>query len=575
MAVSAELVRENAKGSSAPRLGERLVRSGAITEQQLRQALEVQGRSRGFIGQILVDLGFIRADVVGRVLARDFGLQYVNLERETQDPEAVRLVPEHLIRTAQAIPFRRVDDTLHVAMVDPLNVGVIDAIHQQTGLRVTPYLSMASEVMRAANEHFDAQTRTSEVLQEMSVETLDAAPSARAQLVAASEAPVVRLVNSLIESALAARASDIHFEPYESGLRVRFRVDGTLLEQADIPHSQQAAVLARLKVLCLMDITENRRPQDGRMSFNEHGRVFDIRVSSVPAVFGEKIVLRILDKSSVLVPLQRLGFLPEQQHDFEALIHRPHGIVIVVGPTGSGKSTTLYASLNILNDATLNIMTLEDPVEYNIQGINQVQVNQRIGLTFAHGLRAFVRQDPDIILVGEIRDGETAEMAVQASLTGHLVLSTLHTNSAVGTVARLANLGTNSFLVAQSLAGVVSQRLVAKICSNCSTDYEPGEAVLESVGITPREAREIQFKRGAGCRNCHGTGYMGRQGVFEVMVIGDELAHLIMSSAPEDELHRAAVRSGMITLRDCALRTVQAGLTTPGEMGRVVLAKGG
>ena len=347
------------------------------------------------------------------------------------------------------------------------------------------------------------------------------------------------------------------------------------MEQADIPHSQQAAVLARLKVLCLMDITENRRPQDGRMSFNEHGRVFDIRVSSVPAVFGEKIVLRILDKSSVLVPLQRLGFLPEQQHDFEALIHRPHGIVIVVGPTGSGKSTTLYASLNILNDATRNIMTLEDPVEYNIQGINQVQVNQRIGLTFAHGLRAFVRQDPDIILVGEIRDGETAEMAVQASLTGHLVLSTLHTNSAVGTVARLANLGTNSFLVAQSLAGVVSQRLVAKICSNCSTDYEPGEAVLESVGITPREAREIQFKRGAGCRNCHGTGYMGRQGVFEVMVIGDELAHLIMSSAPEDELHRAAVRSGMITLRDCALRTVQAGLTTPGEMGRVVLATGG
>ena len=551
------------------------MQEGHITEQQLRQALEVQGRTHGLLGQILVDLGFVSAPTVGRLMAKNFGVEYVDLMEVRPDPSAVHLVPESVIRAMQVLPLRCVGDTIEVAIIDPLNVAAIDTIHQHTNLRVVPYLTMAAELQRAINDQFDAHTRASEALQQLESEDNEQSGLSHAELVAASEAPIVRLVDSIIESALALRASDIHFEPHEGGLRVRFRVDGTLLDQTDIPRSQRAPLTARLKVLCLMDITENRRPQDGRMTYNEHGRIYDIRASSVPTVFGEKIVLRILDKSSVMVPLGKLGFQGDQQRRFEGLIRQPHGMVIVVGPTGSGKSTTLYASLNLLNDSTRNIMTLEDPVEYHVQGINQVQVNPRIGLTFASGLRAFVRQDPDVILVGEIRDEETADMAVQASLTGHLVLSTLHTNSAVGTVARLTNLGVNPFLIAQSLLGVCSQRLVARICNHCAVEYQPAPDVLESVGLHPDEARGITFRRGTGCRTCHGRGYLGRIGLYEVLTVNEEIRLLIMRGASEEEIQAAAERNGMMSLRDCAAAAVKAGITTPEEMGRVVLAKGG
>jgi type IV pilus assembly protein PilB len=471
------------------------------------------------------------------------------------------------------VPLRVLGPNLEVAMVDPLDVSAIDTIHLQTGKRVLPRLTMAWELQRTINDHFDAYTRTSEALHDLETETAETEHArVRADLAGASEAPIVRLVDSLLEGAVAVRASDIHFEPSERGLRVRYRVDGTLLEQAEIPKVQQPAVTARLKVLCLMDITESRRPQDGRMRYEDRNRVYDLRVASVPTVFGEKIVLRILDKSSVMVPLGKLGFLPEQQRRFEHLIRQPYGMVLVVGPTGSGKSTTLYSAMNILNDSTRNIMTLEDPVEYNIAGLNQVQVNSRIGLNFANGLRAFVRQDPDVILVGEIRDQETAEMAIQASLTGHLMLSTLHTNSAVGTIPRLTNLGVDPFLIAQALSGVVSQRLVAKICLHCTVEYHPRREVLEAVGISPDEASRIRFQRGRGCRACHGRGYTGRCGLFEVMVIDDELRLMIMRGASETELEEAAIRRGMQTLRQCAMVAVQAGITTPEEMGRVVLS---
>jgi type IV pilus assembly protein PilB len=561
--------------STGGRLGERLVRQGLISPQQLQQALDVQARSSAFLGQILVDLGFVSAAAMGSLLALDFGVPYIDLLSVRPDPQAVALVPEHVMRTAQAIPIRFSGDHLELAMVDPLDVSAIDTIHGLTGKRISPRLTMAWELQRTVNDFFDAYTRTSEALQALETEETEAGRNRRAHadLVVASEAPIVRLVDSLLESAVALKASDIHFEPHETGIRVRFRVDGTLLEQAEIPRPQQPAVVARLKVLCLMDITESRRPQDGRMRYDNHGRSFDLRVSSVPAVCGEKIVLRILDKSTVMVPLARLGFLPDQQKSFEAMIRQPHGMVIVVGPTGSGKSTTLYSALNLLNDQTRNIMTLEDPVEYNVRGLNQVQVNTRIGLTFASGLRAFVRQDPDVILVGEIRDRETAEMAVQASLTGHLMLSTLHTNSAVGTIARLANLGIDPFLIAQSLSGVISQRLVARVCAHCAQDYHPTPLVLQSVGIDSKEARGIRFKRGAGCRTCRGRGYMGRSGVYEVMRVDDDLSALIMRGAPEPELQEAAERKGMRSLRDSAMIAVRAGLTTPEEMGRVVLSR--
>jgi type IV pilus assembly protein PilB len=556
-------------------LGEHLVQSGLVTEQQVQQALEVQSRSNAFLGQIIVDLGFASAQTIGTLLARNFGVPYIDLLKTQPTDQALELLPEDHIRASQALPLRVTAHGLEVAMVDPLDVAAIDKIHIETGMRVIPFLTMAGELQRTLNELFDASSRTSAALEDLASEISDEerAQLTRAEVDAATTAPVVRLVDSIIESSLAARASDIHFEPQERGLRVRFRVDGTLMEHTEIPRSQLPAVVARLKVLCIMDITESRRPQDGRMRYDNHGRAFDIRVSSVPTVFGEKLVLRILDKASVLVPLAKLGFLPEQQLRFEGLIRQPHGMVIVVGPTGSGKSTTLYSSLNLLNDARRNIMTLEDPVEYNVAGLNQIQVNARIGLTFASGLRTFVRQDPDVILVGEIRDRETAEMAVQASLTGHLLLSTLHTNSAVGTVSRLANLGLEPFLIAQSLSGVVSQRLVAKVCENCATRYHPEVEVLNALNISRQEAAEIHFRRGQGCRTCHGRGYLGRMAVYEVLALDSNMRRLIMSGASEDDLQEAGEQGGMMSLRDSALKAVIAGITTPEEMGRVVLTK--
>ena len=558
-------------------LGELLIYKSVVTEQQVSQALEMQPRTNAFLGQVLVDLGFASAQKVGMHLAQHLGVPYVDLQTTQPNPEAVVLVPENVLRTAQAIPMRVLGDSIEVAMVDPLDVAAIDRIHFLTGKRVSPVLTMAGELLRAFNDLFDASTRSSEALQELETEISanDRAVLTRAEATAASEAPIVRLVDSIIESALALRASDIHFEPQERGLRVRYRVDGVMLDHMEIPRPQLPAVIARLKVLCVMDITENRRPQDGRMRYDNHRQSYDVRVSSVPTVNGEKIVLRILDKSAVLVPLAKLGFLPQQQKALESLILQPHGMTLVVGPTGSGKSTTLYSALNILNDSKRNIMTLEDPVEYNVAGLNQVQVNTRIGLTFASGLRSFVRQNTDVILVGEIRDNETAEMAIQAALTGHLLLSTLHTNSAVGTMARLANLGVDRFLIAQALSGVISQRLVAKICLNCVTDYHPTPEVIEAVGLTPEEAHDIRFQRGTGCRICHGRGYQGRMGVYEILPMDEEMRRMIMRGASEGELQAAAEQNGMISLRKSALLVVRAGITTPEEMGRVSLAKEG
>jgi type IV pilus assembly protein PilB len=556
-------------------LGELLLYNGIVTAQQVQQALEVQTRSNAFLGQILVDLGYASAQVVGRHLARHFGVRYVDLQDVQPDAEAVNLVPEEIVRASQIIPFRLVGETLEIAMVDPLDVSTIDNIHHLTGKRILPLLTMSGELLRTINDLFDAGTRTAQALQELEAETTEDVRARRttADTTAASEAPIVRLVDSILESALALHASDIHFEPQEWGMRVRYRVDGSLIDHAEIQRAQRPAVIARIKVLCVMDITESRKPQDGRMRYEQHNRAYDIRVSSVPTVNGEKLVLRILDKAAVLVPLSRLGFLPEQQQHFEQMVRKPHGMILVVGPTGSGKSTTLYASLNLLNDSRRNIMTLEDPVEYNVPGLNQIQVNPRVGLTFASGLRSFVRQDPDIILVGEIRDAETAEMAVQAALTGHLLLSTLHTNSAVGTMARLTNLGLDPFLIAQALSGVVSQRLVAKICTQCAVDYRPDPEALRAMGITLEQAAGIRFRKGRGCRSCHERGYSGRMGVYEVLPIDDAMRRLIMKAASEEEIQAAAERSGMISLRDCAFKAVRAGLITPEEMARVALSR--
>jgi len=556
-----------------PRLGERLVQQGLVSQQQISQALEVQKRTGGFLGQTLVDLGFVTAQGVAKFLASEFGVPYVDLLAAPPDPEVVKLVQEQHVRQLRAIPLRLTAGFLEVAMVDPLDTNAIDTLHEVTGYRILPVLTMAWELERTVNELFDATSRATAALKELGAEAASTEPrdrQERGRQQASAEAQVVVLVNSLIEGAVAVRASDIHFEPREMGLRVRYRVDGRLMDQTDIPRALQTPVLARLKALALMDVTDSRQPQDGRIDYDHHGRSLDLRVSSVPTVFGEKMVLRVLDKSAVMVPLSHLGFLPDQQQRFEQLITQPHGMIIVAGPTGSGKSTTLYASLNRLNDGTRNIMTLEDPVEYRVPGLNQVQVNHQIGLSFASGVRTLVRQDPDVILVGEIRDAETAEMAVQASLTGHLMLTTLHTNSAVGTIARLANLDIDPFLISQALSGVVSQRLLARVCASCAEPYHPDSELLRAVGIGPEEEQTIEFRRGRGCRVCYNRGVLGRIGVFQVLLVDDELRRLIMLEASEAELEQAAERRGMRSIQNCAVQAVRAGLTTPEEVGRAV-----
>lgn len=559
-----------------PAVGHQLLSAGQITKEQFDNARDLCTKPGTSFAQALVDSG-ADAKVVGPKAANLLGVEYEDLTTTQPDPDALALVKELDIRATRALPMRLLGngEVIRVAMVDPLDIGASDRIHHLTGKRVVSTLCMSGQFLAAVNELFSTASRTTGALQELETLEPEDDPVALRQTAvdSASDAPIVRLVDSIMDAAVAMQASDIHFEAGEGGLAVRFRVDGVLIVHAQIPPSQRASVTARLKVLSGMDVTETRRPQDGRMRYQSHGQQFDIRVSSIRVVHGEKLVLRILRKSAVLVPLVQLGFLPDQQGRFETMITQPHGMVLVVGPTGSGKSTTLYSGLNTLNDAKTNIMTLEDPVEYNVEGINQVQVNARIGLTFASGLRTFVRQDPDVILVGEIRDQETAEMAVQAALTGHLLLSTLHTNSAVGTITRLANLGLDQFLISQALTGVVSQRLVAKVCSQCAEEYRPTPETLRALGIGPEELVGARVVRGVGCRACHNRGLSGRRGIYEVLIIDEEMRRLIISGASEDVMEAAAIERGMRPLREAALYNVRQGITTPAEMGRVVLAK--
>jgi type IV pilus assembly protein PilB len=550
--------------------GSQLVKAGVITQDRLETALNQSEAQQSSLAQALVDCGAAEAKVIGPLAAKTLGVEFEDLTATQPDPQALVLVEEKEIRATRALPMRLLGrgDVIHVAMVDPLDIGASDKIHHLTGKRVITRLCLANDFQNTVNELFSTTSRTTGALQELeSLEPEDDPVALRQTAVeSASDAPIVRLVDSIMDSAVAMQASDIHFEAGESGLAVRFRIDGVLIVHAQIPPSQRSSVTARLKVLSGMDVTETRRPQDGRMRYQSHGQQFDVRVSSIRVVHGEKLVLRILRKSAVLVPLERLGFLEDQRRRFETMITQPHGMVLVVGPTGSGKSTTLYSGLNTLNDAKTNIMTLEDPVEYNVEGINQVQVNAKIGLTFASGLRTFVRQDPDVILVGEIRDQETAEMAVQAALTGHLLLSTLHTNSAVGTITRLANLGLDQFLISQALTGVVSQRLVAKVCTQCADEYRPTPETLRALGISPDELDGARVIRGSGCRACHNRGLSGRLGIYELMVPDEKMNDLLCGTCDPASIRNLLREQGFETLWDDGMQKVLAGLTTPEEV---------
>ena len=571
----------------AVNLGDLLVRENLISRQQLRQALEYQKVHGGRLGYCLIRLGWVTGEDVSAILCRQFGLPSINLPFFKVDPSVVKLIPPETARKYQVLPLSREGTTLTVAAIDPTDVLAMDDLQFMTGFTIEPVVAAESAVRGAIRKHYGA-ARTLELEQGGTGASVESGPAvrdepergrARQAPVAtedpgqpAGEAPVVKLVNRILSSALKQGASDIHIEPYEQELRVRFRIDGLLSTVMTPPLSLKDAVTSRIKIMARLDISEKRLPQDGRMKIRlaKEGRVgdLDLRVSVLPTLHGEKVVLRLLDRDRLKLDMTQLGFEPDSLRRFESAILKPYGMVLVTGPTGSGKTSTLYSSITRLNRMETNILTAEDPVEFNLPGINQVQVKEQIGLTFATALRAFLRQDPNIVLVGEMRDLETAEIAIKAALTGHLVLSTLHTNDAASTVIRLTNMGVEPFLVATSVHLICAQRLVRRICRQCRQAAQPPVESLIEAGFSPSEASDILTCRGRGCEACNHTGYKGRVGLFEVMEIGDGLRDLILRGGNSAQLKRAAIQEGMITLRASGLQKIRDGVTTLEEILR-------
>ncbi len=562
-----------------PRIGELLVRGGIVTREQLNQALEKEKSNGSKVIQELVLLGFTTEDQLTDFLAKQFSIEKVRLDgAEIQISEKVfNLVPAEFIQKHQVIPLELLGSTLTVGMSDPTNLVAINEVKFITGYGVKVVLATSSEIKKLLERRFGAASFSyDEVLKkfgdgEMEVirdeEEIDLQQLQQSTL----EAPVVTLVNAIFSDAARRGASDIHIEPYEKVFRVRFRVDGVLHEIMTPPMKLKNAMISRLKVMANLDIAERRLTQDGRIKLKMGGgKELDIRVSVLPTLFGEKIVMRLLDKSALQLDMTKLGFEPDDLKNFKDAIYKPYGMILITGPTGSGKSTTLYSALSDLNKPDVNISTAEDPVEYNLLGINQVQVRDEIGLNFAACLRSFLRQDPDIIMVGEIRDLETAQIAVKAALTGHLVLSTLHTNDAPSTIDRLINMGVEPFLLTSSINLIVAQRLVRKICSNCKAPVEVSPEVLTNIGVDPAEvAAGFSTFRGKGCAVCNHTGYKGRVAIYEVMVIHEAVMEMILRGASAADLKREAVKLKMSTLRMSAIKKVREGFTSIEETARV------
>jgi len=565
-----------ATASAASQIGQRLVAAGAITEAQLEAALERKRQTGEYLGEVLIEMGFVSPSVVGRALEEAIHIPYVDLSEITPQEEALSLVSEQFQRRHRVLPYKIEGQSLYVAMSDPLNVMVTDDLRLMTGMKIIPMLALSTEIQDAFNRVYSARHAAEDVLRE--IENADLSQKepelSLDQLVdLAEDAPIIRLVNSIIAGGVNNNASDIHIEPQEKHVRVRYRMDGILYEQMTIPTHHHPAVVSRIKIMSHLNIAERRRPQDGRIVFNSEGLTFDLRVSTMPTIYGEKVVMRVLDKSGIKVPLDKLGFHPEQMALYHAFIERPYGMILVTGPTGSGKSTTLYASLNKINDVSRNIITVEDPVEYNLPGISQMQANPKIGLTFAVGLRTIVRQDPDVIMVGEIRDTETAEIAVQAALTGHLVFSTLHTNDAPGAIVRLQNMGIEGFLITSALIGAVGQRLLRKVCVACAEPYQPDPALMRLLGITPAQAAQAHFRRGRGCPKCSGRGFRGRSAAYEVMKMSDRLREAVLQNVGGSVLKEIAIAEGMMTMRESGIRKALQGETTLEEVCRVLLSE--
>jgi len=555
------------------KIGEMLLKGNLISADQLRGALETQEKTHERIGAILVKAGFIKEEELLAYLGRQFSLPVVDLSKYEINPEVVRLLPEEMIQKHLALPINRVGSKMIVAVADPSNMAIIDGIGFKTGYAVELVLASEREITTQINKFFDRSMEFRDIISELDEdlevireEEVDTADLARS----VDDAPVVKLANYLLTEAIKRRASDIHIEPYEKEFRTRYRVDGVLYEVMRPPLRLRNALSSRLKIMASLDIAERRLPQDGRIKMKMgKGHEMDFRVSVLPTIHGEKIVLRLLDKSNLELDMTKLGFEPAQLVDFNAAIHRPFGMILVTGPTGSGKTTTLYSALSELNKVSDNICTAEDPVEYNFAGINQVQMKEEIGLTFAAALRSFLRQDPDIIMVGEIRDYETAEISVKAALTGHLVLSTLHTNDAPSTVTRLLNMGIEPFLVSSSLNLVVAQRLARRVCIKCMEEIKIPPKALVDAGMKPERIRFAKPAKGKGCDECSGTGFRGRVALYEVMPIKEEIKDLILRGGSALDLQREAIRLGMKTLRQAGLSKLEEGVTTLEEVLRV------
>jgi type IV pilus assembly protein PilB len=564
------------------KLGELLVKENLISPQQLQEALTYQKQHGGKLGYNLVKLGFIKDEEITALLSKQYGVPSINLGRFEIDPSVIKLVPAETAQKYQIIPLSRAGANLTIAMVDPTNVFAMDDIKFMTGYNVEPVVASESAIMDSIEKYYgsmhslqikeeldklvEAESDDVEVLEEAEDIDLDALEAST------EEAPVIKLCNLILTDALKRGASDIHIEPYEREFRVRFRIDGVLYVVMNPPMRLREAITSRLKIMAKLDIAEKRLPQDGRIKIrmNSGGktRELDFRVSTLPTLFGEKVVLRLLDKENLMLDMTKLGFESVSLKRFETAILKPWGMVLVTGPTGSGKTNTLYSAISRLNTPETNIMTAEDPVEFNLVGINQVQMKESIGLNFAAALRSFLRQDPNIILVGEIRDFETAEIAVKAALTGHMVLSTLHTNDAPSTINRLMNMGIEPFLVATSVHLICAQRLVRRICKECRAPQDvPAKAFIE-VGFTPEDAKNITAYKGKGCNNCNNTGYKGRVGLYEVMECGEELRQGVLEGYSAIELKRKSIEDGMITLRQSGLQKIKDGMTTLEEVVR-------
>src|SRR5215213_1265077 len=603
------------ESSMSAKLGEILVRENLISPQHLREALDYQREHGGRLGFNLVKLGLISDDMITAVLSRQYGIPSVNLDLFNIEPSVISLIPQEVAQKHSVLPLSRVGATLTLAMVDPTNVFALDDVKFMTGLNVEPVVVAEGSVQQAIAKYYGstreielASAATEELPRQngsgdsngsggithadlVSLDSIDfdTEPTGDVEVVEDNEeidlstlsrmsedAPVVRLVNVLLVDSLRRGASDIHVEPYEKELRIRFRIDGLLYDVMHPPLKLRDALISRIKIMSKLDISEKRLPQDGRIKIkvkvDSRSRELDFRVSTLPTLFGEKVVLRLLDKQNLMLDMTKLGFEAESLAKFKRNISKPYGMVLVTGPTGSGKTNTLYSALQSLNTVETNIMTAEDPVEFNLPGINQVQMKEQIGLNFAAALRSFLRQDPNIVLVGEIRDFETAEIAIKAALTGHLVLSTLHTNDAPSTISRLMNMGIEPFLVATSVNLIQAQRLIRRVCKDCKEEHQmPAEALIE-VGFTTAETKTMKTYKGKGCATCNNTGYKGRIGLYEVMEITDEIRELILIGASSLELRKKAVDDGMITLRESGLHKIRAGVTTIEEVVRETVA---